>query len=412
MTGKYGLIGRSLSHSVSPLIHKVMSGMDYRIFDIEKNSLSSLIKDSDAEGFNVTIPYKRDIIEYLDCLDPVSKKTGAVNTVVRREGKLFGFNTDYQGFIGLLNAEGIDPLGKKVAVLGSGATSSTVVCALKDLGASETVIVSRSGPVTYGDTDKFRDCRILVNTTPVGMYPDSDSCPSDLDVFESLEAVVDVVYNPLRTRLVLEAEKRRIKAAGGLKMLIFQAALSSYLFTGTEVPEERITNAYREVLKNNMSICLIGMPGSGKTVVGRELALRLNKKFYDLDEEFAEKYSTTPEKYIIIYGESDFREKESALIKELSEKKGIVLSSGGGAVETDENFFYLRKNSLVVYLTRDLHSLAVSGRPISERTGIETLLKRREDKYKLFSDITSDNDSSVGDAAERIINMLEGEERF
>ncbi len=384
---KYGLIGEKLGHSFSKEIHEMLADYTYELKEIAPADLDRFMKARDFCAINVTIPYKQAVIPYLDEISPRAKEIGVVNTIVNREGKLYGYNTDVLGLRALLSYHDIPLTGKEVLILGSGATSKTAYALAKELGAAEIHIVSRSGKggITYEEAYATqRDSQIIINTTPCGMFPDLHSCPLDLSSFAALEGVADVVYNPLRTELVLQAKKRNIPAAGGLLMLVGQAVCAVEFFLNTSIEDEQIVVIYRKILAEKENIVLIGMPGCGKSTVGKRLAERLGRPFLDTDTVIRERCGRTPAEIIEAEGEKAFREIESAVIREeIAPRNGCVIATGGGAVLRDENVKNLRKNGRLFFLDRPLELLAVSDdRPLSkDRSLLEKRYAERYDRY-------------------------------
>ena len=367
---KFGLLGRRLGHSLSPEIHSLLGDYEYRLYEVEPEYLSSFIEGTDLDGFNVTIPYKESVLPLCRDLTPRAASIGSVNTMKRLPGGGFlGDNTDYTGFALLLDSVwGKESLSdEEVLVLGSGGASKAVCAVLKDRGASVR-IVSRSGDLNYTNVfEKAPGCRLIVNTTPVGMYPDEGQSPLDLRPFANLEAVIDIIYNPEKTALILQAEALGLKAGSGLTMLLGQAAAADF---GGSKP----------------NIVLIGMPGAGKTTLGRKLAAGFGRVFVDTDDETEKKTGLDIPEIFRLYGEEEFRKIETGILRELSKKEGLVIATGGGIVTRAENREYL-SNTRVVHVRRPLESLPSDGRPLSVKKGVEQLWKERKDFYEGWSDI-------------------------
>lgn len=412
---KYGLIGEKLSHSWSCEIHEKIGGYSYELCELSPENLGTFMKKRDFCGINVTIPYKRDVIPYLDGISEGAKAIGAVNTVVNRDGKLYGYNTDIIGMEALLKKNRINPSGKKTVILGTGGTSETATTLAKKLGAAEIIKVSRKKTdfaTDYGTLKKeHSDAEIIINTTPVGMYPASDGMPLDLSDFRCLEGVCDVIYNPLRTRLVQAAEKLGIPATGGLYMLCAQAVAAAALFKNSEIDLSVATEVYGYILNKRRNVFLIGMPTSGKSTVGRKAASYANMPFCDTDVIFKEKYGKTPAECICENGESRFRKAESEIIAELSKPKGRMIATGGGAVLSAENVVSMKKNGICVFLDRPLEKLfASSDRPLSsDREKLCRMYEEREPIYRAASDIHIKNCGTAEDVAEEIIRSLSDE---
>ncbi len=399
----FGVLGRTLAHTYSPEIHSLFdSSYSYSVIEREPEELDALFSNGVFKGFNVTIPYKKDACARCDELDDASKTTGSVNTVVFEDGKVKGWNTDYFGFIYMLHRKGISVSGKKVLVLGTGGAASAVFYALKTLGAAETYACDLETEINYNNVyDKAGDAQVIVNCTPVGMFPKVDNRLLDLTKFASLEACADVVYNPSRTRFLQDAEELGLKTCGGLAMLVAQAYKSSRIFAGDlegasnlgnpdkSIPseaEEAIEKVIR-ILENRMkNITIIGMPGSGKSLLARNIAKATGRTLVDLDLAFAEKFGQTPAEVLSGPGEDVFREMECEIAAEFLPQSGLVISCGGGIVTRDVNKFYVRCNSNVFYLERPLTALTDKNRPISQLHGVEKLYSQRKEKYETWCD--------------------------
>ncbi len=388
----YGLLGRRLGHSFSPRIHRLLGDYDYRLFEKEPEELDSFLRSGEFEGLNVTIPYKRAVIPYCRELTQQARRIGSVNTIVRREdGTLLGHNTDYEGFLYMVRAAGVDPAGKKALVLGSGGASLTVRTALADLGAEEVVVISRSGPDHYQNLERHQDARLIVNATPVGMYPDTESCLLDLDRFPACEAVLDLIYNPARTQLLLEGEKRGMITANGLGMLVAQARGSAELFRNKPIPDDRVEKITKQIEGETRNILLIGMPGCGKTTVGKALAQAMGRPLVDLDEEIEAREGMPIPQMFALHGEETFRRAEHQVLVDAARRSGTVIAAGGGIITRPENFDPMHRNSVVVFLRRDLDLLPSAGRPLSQRDGPEKLYRQRKPLYEKAADFAVDN---------------------
>lgn len=399
----FGVLGRTLAHTYSPEIHSLFnSSYSYSVIEREPEELDALFSNGVFKGFNVTIPYKKDACARCDELDDASRTTGSVNTVVFEDGKVKGWNTDYFGFIYMLHRKGISVSGKKVLVLGTGGAASAVFYALDTLGAAEIYKCDLEIEINYSNVyDKAGDAQVIVNCTPVGMFPKVDNRLLDLTKFASLEACADVVYNPSRTRFLQDAEELGLKTCGGLAMLVAQAYKSSRIFAGDiegasalgnpdkSIPseaEEAIEKVIR-ILENRMkNITIIGMPGSGKSLLARNIAKTTGRTLVDLDIAFAEKFGQTPAEVLSGPGEDVFREMECEIAAEFLPQSGLVISCGGGIVTRDVNEFYVRCNSNVFYLERPLTALTDKNRPISQLHGVEKLYSQRKDKYESWCD--------------------------
>lgn len=404
---KCGLLGRVLGHSYSPQIHGLLGDYSYDLYEKEPEELEGFLRQGDFTGLNVTIPYKKDVMAFLDGLSPVAQKMGCVNTILRREdGTLYGHNSDYYGFISLVKHSGIPVSGKKTLVLGSGGASNTAVNALRDLGADPTVI-SRSGENNYENLSLHRDASLIVNTTPLGMYPKTGVAPLDLRKFPHLEGVLDVVYNPAKTQLLLDAEALGIPHENGLWMLVAQAKESAEYFTGSTIDDARIADIHGKLKKQMGNIVLIGMPGCGKTTIGTALAQRLNRPFVDADEQIISLAGKSIPEIFAQDGEDAFRAWETKALDALGKQSGLVIATGGGCVTRQENYPLLHQNGTIVCLQRDLRLLPKDGRPLSQRNSLEAMYQARRPMYEAFSDITVDNNGTLGDTVTTILTSLE-----
>ncbi len=399
----YGLIGEKLSHSFSPLLHSMLGAYDYRLYPLAQDELAPFIKGNALEGFNVTIPYKEQVMPYLDDITDKARAIGSVNTVLRRaDGTLLGDNTDYDGFR-LLLGDAAPFQGKKALVLGSGGASKTVQKVLKDLGIRP-VIISRRGENTYQSIGNHADAALLVNTTPVGMYPQVDETPLHLEGFQQLQLVLDLIYNPLRTRLLMEAEALHIPARGGLLMLAGQAQEAARLW-GLIGEEDMAAQMAEEVEKTTRNIALIGMPGCGKTRIANQLALLTGRRVLDTDDMVHKAQGLHPRDLIAQHGEEAFRAMETKALKEAARQSGMIIASGGGIVTVPENLELLKQNSVILWIQRDLSLLSSKGRPLSQSIGIEELYARRQPLYKAWAEHTYEN-RDWRETAQRIVEEL------
>ena len=458
---KFGLLGQHLSHSFSPKIHKLLAGYDYGLFEVEPEGLRDFLEreaghgagyakervssspaagqagerilsslaagysnkgTADAPvpqsgsngiiGMNVTIPYKKSVLPHLTRISDEARRIGSVNTLVRLPDGWHGYNTDYFGFQYMVEKTGYDIRGKRGLVLGSGGASAAVTKALNDMDAEFTVI-SRSGPDNYENLDKHTHAQFIVNATPVGMYPDNEKSPLSLSLFPHLEAVFDLIYNPALTALLLEAEERGLVYSNGLSMLVGQAARSAEYFLealdpgkSPKIPNEKIDEVTEILRKETQNIILIGMPGSGKTLIGEKLAKKLSRPFLDLDIELKLRQGRSPSEIIKTDGEAAFRKLESELLREVGKLSGQVISTGGGAVTVLENKNSLHQNGAIIWLKRSLDKLETIDRPISAAKGIERLYAEREPLYAAFSDLEINNDGDNKDTVSHIMNAL------
>ena len=400
-----GLLGEKLGHSFSPQIHSHLGNYSYVLFEKSRDELESFLKDGAFSGLNVTIPYKKTVLAYCDELTDRAAMLGAVNTLVRRtDGKLIGHNTDYFGFESLLHKSRIQVSGKKVLVLGSGGASVTAVAVLKQYGA-EVVVVSRSGKNNYNNLYRHADASVIVNTTPVGMYPNVGQSPIDLSLFPCLEGVLDIVYNPSKTQLLLDAEARGLKAENGLWMPVAQAKESAEWFLNSPIPNDRISQIHDILRRQTENLVLVGMPGCGKSTVGLQLALRLNKKFVDADAEIVHTTGTQIPEIFATGGEETFRGLESQVLAQLGKESGLVIATGGGCVTRFENYPLLHQNGRIIWIQRELHSLATEGRPLSHKNRLEEMYEIRMPLYKQFADYSVINDDSVDQTVAQILSM-------
>ena len=406
---KYGLIGEKLGHSYSKIIHRMLGNSEYELREIAPNDLDKFMREKDFLGINVTIPYKQAVIPYLDEIDESAKNIGAVNTIVNRDGKLYGYNTDYYGMIELFHHAKVDPHGKKAVIFGSGGTSKTAKAVLTTLGAKEILTVSRSGEgdtITYGELyEKHSNTEIVVNTTPLGMYPNIYGCPIDISNFSSLTGVIDAVYNPINTTLVQNARNVGASAEGGLYMLVGQAAVAYDRFFDKEQGSALIDSIYNKIKQDKENIVLIGMPASGKSTVGKILAERLGREFVDTDDLITERIGMPISDYFKQEGEEQFRMIEAEVVKELADKTSLVIATGGGAILKRENVENLRYNGRLFFIDRPLKKLVpTESRPLSsDKASIEKRYNERYSIYCSLCDVYIDADCDANGVAERIL---------
>lgn len=404
---KCGLLGEKLGHSYSPQIHSMLADYEYKLFEKSPEELEDFLKSGEFDGLNVTIPYKKSVMPYCAELSPTAAQIGSVNTIVRRsDGSLYGDNTDAFGFENLIVHNGIEVKGKKALVLGTGGASVTAQAVLKNLGASEVVVISRKGEDNYENIAKHADAEIIANTTPVGMYPNNGKAAVDLAQFPKLSGVLDVVYNPARTALLLQAEKLCIPCAGGLYMLVSQAKRSCELFTGKSIPDSEIDRIERVLSHQMQNIVIIGMPGSGKTAVSAMLAERLGRKIFDTDTIVSEKAGMTIPEIFAAQGEAGFRRLETEATAEVGKLSGNIISTGGGVVTVADNYELLHQNGVIVWIERDTNKLARDGRPISLSSDLNELYAARLPLYERFADIKADNNGDINDTVNAIMEMI------
>lgn len=404
---KCGLIGEKLGHSFSTPIHNELADYSFVLREVEKDKLGDFMRSDELDAFCVTIPYKKDVIPYLDTVSDEAAAIGAVNVVVRGDdGKLHGYNTDYFGFDYMVTSSGVDVKGKKAIVFGTGGASLTVCTVLRDKGVRELVVIGIEDN-TPENVAKHADAEIVVNATPVGMYPRNGKAPTELSLFPACEAVLDVVYNPPRTELILQAERRGIVAVGGLSMLVAQAARGFEHFTGDEYEQGCIERITALISKNTRNVILVGMPGCGKSTVGALVAEKLGRPFFDADDEFAKMHGITPAEAINTLGEEKFRLMEHETLCELGKKSSAVIATGGGAVTKDYNYAPLHQNGVIVFLRRDLSLLPIAGRPLSQRSSVEELYAKRKDAYLAFSDLQIDSTEVPELTAKAVLDALD-----
>lgn len=402
-----GLIGSHLSHSFSPQIHAALADYEYRLFELEASELGIFLTKHDFDALNVTAPYKKDVIPYLARLSDAAARIGAVNTIVReQDGSLSGYNTDYDGLTDLIHDLGVPFANKKVLVLGSGGASRTAVTVATDMGAGAVVVISRSGEDHYGNLEKHRDAAIIINTTPVGMYPHNGEAPLSLSHFPRLEAVIDVIYNPARTALLQEAQARGIPCRNGLLMLVSQARRAAELFLQTTLPATLSQKIAADMARKAENIILIGMPGCGKTTLGKLLAKELGRTFADADALLEKEAGLTIPEIFQREGEAGFRAREAAVLKKLGCEKGQVIATGGGCVTVAENYPSLHQNGRILFLDCDPKGLPTEGRPLSSARSPEILYRERLPLYQKFADITVGVTRDVEENLKRIKEAL------
>lgn len=406
---QYGLIGERLGHSFSARIHAKLKSTPYVLTELSREDVEAFFTEKNFSAVNVTHPYKTAVLPYLAHVDAQANAIGAVNTVVNRGGELWGYNTDFYGLQALIGHAGVTVKNKKVVILGTGGTSKTARAVVASLGAAQILTVSRTagrGDITYeGLLADHTDADVLINTTPVGMFPGTEALPVDVFAFPKLSGVIDAVYNPLRTQFILQAKKRGIPAEGGLYMLVAQAVRASELFLGCTYGADTVRRIYRELLQETQNIILSGMPGAGKSTVGKLLAKEHDRPFFDLDEEIVRRAGRSVPDIFATAGEAAFRDMENEVLRELfADRNGIVLATGGGAILREENVDLLRRNGKIYFIDRPLNALTpTSDRPLaSSREAICRLYEERYTRYVATADCRIDGNGDAEQVAARI----------
>ena len=402
-----GLLGRKLGHSYSPQIHRELGDYPYLLFEKEPEEVADFLKSRDFDALNVTIPYKKTVLPFCDQLSPAAQRLGAVNTIVRKQdGALIGHNTDFFGFTAMVRRSGIDISGKKALVLGSGGAANTAVAVLKEFGAN-VVTISRSGENNYNNLHLNADAALIVNATPVGMYPENGVAPVDVDDFPMLEGVLDMIYNPARTKLLMDAERRGLICVNGLLMLVAQAKESAEWFTDAEISDAVIPGIESKLMCEMENIVLIGMPGCGKSTVGKLLAEKTGKTLVDSDTWITQRAGCDIPYYIQTQGEAAFRALETEVLADISKKSGLIIATGGGCVTRPENYPLLHQNGRIFCLERALEHLPTEGRPLSQATKLSELYRIRKPLYAQFADHHIDNNATAEAAADAIVALWE-----
>lgn len=407
---EYGLIGKKLGHSFSKIIHEQM-GYEYDLVELREEEVKDFVLSRKYKGFNVTIPYKKTVMPYLDFIDEEAKAIGSVNTIIEKDGKLCGYNTDIYGMEYAFKYANIDIKDKKVIILGSGGTYETANYLAHKWGAREIVRISRTGEDNYENISKHYDANIVINTTPVGMYPNNQDCLIDLKNFKNLEGFFDAIYNPLNTNMLLDAKQilEGTRCSNGLRMLVAQAKKARDLYFNTKMDDNIIEKILEGINMSKINIVLMGMPGSGKSTVGNALARKLGRPFIDTDEVIIEREGLHTSKIIEQKGEPYFRDRETEVVMEVSKLQGYVIATGGGVVLREENMKALKQNGIVVFLDRNILNLSKDGRPLSQgEDALQKLYKERIDLYTKYADITADSNIPVEGVADSIVSDLWG----
>lgn len=401
---KYGLIGQSLSHSKSKEIHELFGRYTYNLKNLKASQVEDFFKKKNFRGINVTIPYKELSIKYLDQVDPAAKEIGAVNTIVNKNGILKGFNTDYLGFDYSLKYFGIDLKDKKILILGSGGASKMVQKLAADRGANRVVVISRRGENNYENIEKFNDFNVIINTSPVGMFPNNMDCKVDIKIFKNLESVIDLIYNPLKTKLILDGKKLGIKTMNGLLMLVAQAFFAAELFLDEKLDKSLIEKIYFKIKIDMENIVFVGMPSCGKTTMARLLSEKLKREYFDTDKLIEGREGNIPEIFDK-KGEKYFRDLETRVLEDVSKKTGVIIATGGGTPLKEINRDLILQNSLVIYLDRDIKYLETEGRPLSK--DLETLEKMYKERNKIYQEISHIKIKVIEDEEKTLEKILE-----
>lgn len=402
---KCGLIGKKLGHSFSPLIHSLLANYYYSLFEMDEGELEAFIRKSDFCGVNVTIPYKVEVTKHLDFISPEAQQIGCVNTVIKRDGKTYGFNTDYYGLKYLIEKNGIAINGANVLILGTGGSSLTAKAVCSDMGAKSISFVSRVGDINYDSVySLFPNTNVIINTTPAGMYPNNGECHIVLEKFKELFGVVDIIFNPSKTKLLIDAEALGIKHANGLSMLVAQAKAACEIFTDEKICDSEIDRITKIIEDNTKNIVLVGMPGCGKSHIGRLIAKKLGRELIDTDEEVIKAAGMPIPEIFEKHGEEVFRKYEHEVILRVGKLSGKVISTGGGVVTREENYAPLRQNSKIFFIERDISSLPTNGRPLSKTNSLIAMYEKRLPMYKKFADVNLKNDSTPEVCCDKIIN--------
>ena len=397
---EYGLIGKKLGHSFSKEIHESIAEYKYELVELTEEEFTSFMERKEFKAINVTIPYKQKVIPYLTYIDPIAEEIGAVNTIVNNDGELYGYNTDYLGLKALIEKKKIHISNKKVLILGNGGTAKTAATLVKNLGCKEIIfanITQKPNTLSYEEVIAIHnDSQVIINTTPCGMYPNNDDLIIDIKPFVKLSGVIDVIYNPLRTKLIQKTKKRNIKNATGLYMLVAQAVYASCIFQGKNIDLALIDEVYNQIYKAKTNLVLIGMPSCGKTTIGKILAKKTNREFYDCDKEIEKIIGCEISSFLNGQNEEEFRNIEEEVIKELSKKSGVVISTGGGVIKRSQNIQRLKQNGKIIFIDRSLENLIpTQSRPLS--SSLESLKKLYKERYQLYVDASDMHVENNGD---------------
>ncbi len=403
----HGLLGRKLGHSLSPEIHYLLGDPSYTLFEVEPENVEEFLKKREFDSINVTIPYKRTVMPHLSKTSEIARRVGSVNTIVKDEnGKLHGYNTDYYGFSYLLDFANVDVKGKFCLLLGDGGAAAAVKAVLTDRGVGKMICLTRSGAHKIGDAAKYSDADVIINTTPVGMYPENGVSAISLDGFDKVEAVIDLIYNPLKTKLLFDAEAKGIPAYNGLPMLTAQAKRSREFFLGCDIDDRAIDMLNARLTGHMLNVTLIGMPGCGKSTIGKALAEKLGRKLIDTDEAIKAIYGKTPAEIIEKDGETEFRRMEHVAAEWAGKRNGKIIATGGGIVKRADNRRALAQNGIIVFINRRLEDLPTDGRPLSQSAGVETLYAERLPLYRAWCDFEVENEGTVDEVVDKILSSI------
>lgn len=403
---KCGLLGEHLGHSFSPQIHRALADYSYELFEMPVEEVPAFLKSDRFDAMNVTIPYKKTVMPYLEEITDEARRIGSVNTITHLPGGgLRGDNTDYFGFSYMIDKSGIKIEGKKVLVLGSGGASETARTVCADRGAREVIVISRNGKNNYSNLSKHTDAEVIVNTTPVGMYPKNGVAAVELSEFPALEGVLDMIYNPARTKFLLDAERLGIPHINGLCMLVAQAKRACEIFLDTKIPDSEIDRITSIIAAETGNLILIGMPGCGKSTLGELLSEKLGRDVVDTDAMIVEKAGMTIPEIFAKFGESYFRALEHACVCEAGKQSGKIIATGGGVVTRKENYEPLHQNGVIFYINRKIDKLPTDGRPISQTTDLRELYNRRLPLYRAFGDKEVGNDRPIKETVCEIIKL-------